>query len=341
MLARLAPLALLAACAAGGPDDGAGPDGDTGPPGDDTPTGQWPPGAAVCATADPDQGVIPAVEPTMTTFEGFDTVWSIPEGARGLMFYFIGGSSVGEAVGPEQLAFQELLLTAGVGWVATSRTEPGGSAKWNMQEDRVAQNEDLARLSRLRDHLLGEFGLPASTPIVSSGFSDGGAMSLFFARVMADEGWPVAVVLPHNAGSQDPPSIPTFFSASEHDEALVRNAATNMHAEFEGRGVRTALRLAEERAVTPPSLRRVASWDDEKTQEVFDDLVAFGLIDGDGARLVDESQMDGALRGWSGDTLITGAAMGESRVRVLWATHRYNGLYSGEECAFAMEALGF
>lgn len=333
-------LPLLVACQGGGPDgDGADAGTDAGTDGG-TFVGQWPPGGPICATADPDLAVVAAVEPVQTTFEGFDTVYSIPEGARGLMFYFLGGNSVTEAVGPEQTAFAELLLQAGIGWVATSRTEPGDS-KWNLQEPRVAQNEDLARLSRLRDFLLAEHGLPESTPIVSTGFSDGAAMSMFFAQVMADEGWPVQVVLPHNPGSRLSLSIPAFIQYSENDLSSVKGAAPAQYDEMQQAGVPSELRLAEERPVTAPSLRRVATWDDQKTQEVVADLVAYGLIDAAGNRLVTEDQIDGALRAWNSDTTINGSAFGEVRLRVLWATHRYTALHAADECQFVMDTLGF
>ena len=72
---------------------------------------------------------------------------------------------------------------------------------------------------------------------------------------------------------------------------------------------------------------------------MFDDMVQHGLIDRNGNRLVADRNINSALREWQRTSDERGVAKGVARVRILWATHRYNGFAAEEECNFVLDQL--
>ncbi|MEQ1504047.1 MAG: hypothetical protein ABMB14_17525 [Myxococcota bacterium] len=323
--------------------DGAGTGDDDDGTGDGNPTTAPPIELGDrCADPGPDAPVVPRIEPTASTFEGFDVETYLPDGLRGVVFYFYGGDTVVEWNGYEQTAFANQMYDAGVGFVVTDRTVPGNGAQWDDHTLPIDANDDLARLERLRQHLIDTTPLEADTPIVSAGFSDGAAFSVFFATVMQQRGWPITVLLVHNsgAGGTDLPDVPIWTTAAAHDEGGTRAGAEQIADEQRKRGFDATFTLVEERTLTPDVFLRNPEWDDEKTAEVWADIVGLGLIDDSGARLPSDAELEPALSAYGKNSTFRGSAIVESRIRVAWATHRYSALYTADECAFALDALG-
>lgn len=334
-------LLLLAACHPQGAGRGDAADAPTdAPPSDDDDTTLLP--GERCADPGPDAPVVWRAPPTEGEFEGFNLLTYIPEDPRGVVFFFYGGDSVSEWVGYEQGAFANLMADAGVGYVVTDRSEPGGGAQWDDSTLPLAENADLARLARLRDSLIETTPLTESTPVISSGFSDGGAFSIFFARVMTDEGWPIAALLPHSAGGATLPlpDVPVWATANEHDDPNVQANGPALVEDMAAAGNPAVYVFTEERPLTPEVFLRNPEWDPKKADEVFADLVAFELIDTDGNRAIEDSEIESKLERYGKKSEMRGASIAENRVRVVWATHRFSAVNVVSECDFVLDALG-
>ena len=63
------------------------------------------------------------------------------------------------------------------------------------------------------------------------------------------------------------------------------------------------------------------------------------LIDAAGARRVPDAALDAALGAWGATSELRAIATFESRMRVVWATHRYNAHDAAAECEFVLAAL--
>lgn len=324
------------ACHAGSPGDDAA--ADTGIAID--PIG---PIVARCADEGPDAPVEPRILPVPSTFEDAPLEVYLPDGLRGVVFYFYGSDEVTEWNGPEQTAFANQMFDAGIGYVAYSKADARRGASWDKGSTDFGQNEDLARLERLRTELVATTALNDDTPILSVGFSDGAAFSVFFATQMSQQrGWPIAAVLVHNssAGGVDLPDMPIWATASSFDDDFVRSGAEELAADQTARGFPASFTLVAERPITPEVLLRHAEWDAKKADEMHQDLVDFGLVDAAGTRLVDPADIEQALAAYVDQSLARGVAVSAERARVVWATHRYSALYTKDECEFALSALG-
>ena len=87
-------------------------------------------------------------------------------------------------------------------------------------------------------------------------------------------------------------------------------------------------------------MRVGGSYDAETSQGVFDELVDFGFIDGDGNRLVDIDDAEGAFSYYETNATVGhGPAKVVGQLRVVWHMHRFNAQLNGDECAFLMDAI--
>lgn len=326
--------AALGGCSGGGDPDpfGTGPDGTAGDDDDDVVA---PTAALACADAGPDAPVIPSYTMTVTTFEGYDTVYWFPSSPRAVVWYFHGGEKVTEINDMEQTAFLNHMAAANIGFLITAKD----GHDWDTNAPADA-NEEMPRLERLRDSLIADGKFDADTPIVTLGFSDGGAMSSHFAAHMDEErGWPIAAALIHSSGGGDVPSVPVWMTIQENDKADISGSAQRKVDDSIALGNDTRFEVSPERTTTPELFLRRAQWDLTDAQEAFDDAVAGGIIDAQGARLVPDDVMDQALDQYENDSLMVGAANVTARLHVTWALHRFSAWYAEEECTFALAAL--
>jgi hypothetical protein len=296
--------------------------------------------ASRCADPGPDAPVVARVDPPPTYFEDDPVQWYLPEGLRAVTFYFYGGDAITEWTGLEQTAFANQLADAGIGWIAYTKAASGRGGSWDTSPD-LGANADIQRLQRLRDELIATTPLRDDTPILSSGFSDGAAMSVSFASAAEDLGWPIVAVLAHNSGAptSELPDVPLWVTSSDNDLPNTRVAAEALAEEQAYRGFEAVYRRVVERRVTPEVFLRHPEWDPAKADELFQQAVDFGLVDDAGERLVPDDQIDAVLDAYTTSGL-PGAAIGAARVRVVWATHRYSAVHTVEECEFALSALG-
>lgn len=318
---------------------------DAGPAASDSDSGGPPlgPVTARCEDPGPDAPVVPRVLPEVSSFEGAGLQVYLPEDLRAVVIYFYGGDDLNEWNGDEQTAFANQMVDAGIGWITYSKANTGRGESWNNDDPDFSTNADLGRLERLWAELVATTPLAADTPIVSVGFSDGAAFSVFFAaETQRQLGWPISSVLVHNssAGGVALPDAPMWVTASDFDDPGVLSGAERLAEEQAERGFPSAFRRVSERPITPEVFLRHAEWDLTKASEMHADMVGFGLVDAAGTRLVAPSDIERALGAWSDQSLERAVEVATARTRVVWATHRYSAMYTQEECVFVLGALG-
>lgn len=338
-------LLLPAVACKGGEADAKGDDDDTvGDDDDDTVGGDdddttppWPDACAGVGPDAPNPGPVPGPE-VATTFEGYETYVWVPDHARGLAIYFHGGATSDEVTQTEQAVLFSLLYTEGIGVVATQRTAPGAGDQWETTRD-LARNEDASRIARLLDQVRADHDLPTNLPLATVGFSDGAMMSLAMAAIASDEGWPIVAALPHS-GAFDPRlagPVPTLLlqpvndTAGQFPDQIVRDLSAD--------GIRAERLDQPERLAVAEAFLRNGYWDLDQAQAAVDDLVSVGMIDAGGARLVSDANLERALDLYGANSTFEGVVLAESRMRVLWATHRFSAYNAEDECRFLLDQL--
>jgi hypothetical protein len=302
---------------------------------DDDDDAPWPNTCTSVGPDAPNPGPVPD-EDVAGTFEGFATYVWIPEHTRGLVVYLHGGADVAEIAQTEPAFLFTFLYTEGFGLVATQRTGPGPEAMWDTTPS-IDRNADAARIERLLAQVRADHGLPDDVPIVTAGFSDGAIGAMALARIGVDEGWPVVASLVHSgAYSTQGSTVPTLLLTGENDNPQSPQQVVD---QLTRQGVRAEWIEQPERLAEPETFLRNPSWDLAKGQEAVDDLVALGMIDASGARLVPDANLDQALRLYGENSTFMGATLTEARLRVLWATHRVSAYSADEECRFILDSL--
>ncbi len=293
-----------------------------------------------CDDPGPDAPVVQISPFEQMDFQGFPVVYTVPEDPVGVVFYFIGGADLSELQNHEQIAMLwNLLWSEGFGIVATMRTDPGAGGRWDWNSA-WAQNADAQRLHGLRDHLIATTPLEDTTPVALTGFSDGTGMVLAYEAELRTHGWPIFAVTAHNgAFGVDPPRVPTLFLYGENDSAQAVSGLDFLLRQMDRDGTHHEEVELPERVATPEVFLRHADWDQEKAEEVFDDLVAHGLIDAQGRRQVPDADMESALDDYSRQSAIPGAAIASTRMHVVWAMHRYSAFEAERECNFVLDQL--
>src|SRR5262245_45103213 len=168
--------------------------------------------------------VVPNVVYQHSTFEGFPVISYVPENPRGLVFVFHGTG--GSADFAEKLNTVDVLNTyvaAGYGFASTSSTERTGDMRWDAFDPSLTTNPDLARLLRLRDHLIATAGVTDTTPLFGIGHSNGSRFVTLWGQTWSDAGLPVRAIWA-SAGRIAQPvtsagglTVPTFFTAAAND----------------------------------------------------------------------------------------------------------------------------
>jgi hypothetical protein len=319
--------------AVGDDDDTVGDDDDT--VGDDDDDAPWPNACVSIGPDAPNSGPLPDAD-VVSTFEGFETYVWLPERPRGLMVYFHGGATSDEVAQVEQAALFSMLHTEGFGVVATQRTLPGAGDSWDITRD-LARNEDAARIERLLAKVRADNGLPESLPLATIGFSDGAIMSMAMAAIASDEGWPIIASFVHSGAYQNVAGpVPTMLFQPVNDPGQFPDPIVR---DLQDAGIRAEIVEQPERLAVAEAFLRNGFWDLEQAQLAVDDLVAVGMVDANGARLVADQNIEQAINLYGANSTFEGVLLAETRMRVLWATHRFSAYSAEEECRFLLDSL--
>ncbi|MCA9492839.1 MAG: hypothetical protein KC621_23065 [Myxococcales bacterium] len=293
-------------------------------------------GAPYCDDPGPDEKVNHLILPTTTTFENKAMRYFVPSNPQGIIFYFNGGSNAMQDVdGDEQWAFLWNLMGAYEHYaiVATERTAPGGGASWDATTA-PNNNADMNRIDRLRDWMIANTAVTANTPTVLVGFSDGGIFATSFGyHADVHYNWPMKAVISNNAAArQTVPTVATQFWIAEHDDPAATGDIANMVADLQAAGTPVERVDYNERIAGEDFIMRKDWVSLDHSIETFDDLVASGILTAGGARNVPVNQIDTALSDWSANTAVGGSDVAVSRLKVMWATHRYSAFDANRMC---------
>ena len=286
------------------------------------------------------QPVLPRVPYDELEFEGYPVRTLIPPAPIGLLYTFHGsGGSVATATQIEYTEIYNLLYDAGIGVVITESTQREPTAEWDTFPADALRNEDWPRLASLRDYLIDTTGVTSGTPIFGLGFSNGGNFTATFGEIALDEGWPFVGMAIHNSSPFGAPRVAGWWTTNVNDDKGTPASVRSAYLSHAATGSPSEYRLAEEFPIHPMYFRKVPGTDHQFSQDIFDDLVAFGMLDADGNRLPPVDEMDGAFRSWVRETTIAGPERFTARIRPAWGDHRVSSSYAEEEVAFLLGAL--
>ena len=248
---------------------------------------------AMAAVAVSGCAVTPSVPFNRTTFEGFDVISYVPEQPRGLVFMFHGtNGSANFAEKVESVDVLNRLIASGYGFVSTSSTERTGDQRWDVANASLTGNPDLARLRRLHQHLVDTTGVASTTPLVGIGMSNGSRFVTLWGETFKDGGYPVKAIWASQgriANPVDGPgelTVPTVFSTAENDFTsppgpIIVNFDATRRA-----GTPTELYVSRERNLGWARFMRIPGIDQDEARQIYFSLVATGVWDGDGKRVV-------------------------------------------------------
>lgn len=261
-------------------------------------------------------------------FEDRAARWYLPPDPKGLVVFFHGSDGNVSIVSHiEVVAFLNEMILAGVGFVATDGSSPAGD--WTA--------DDLARTGRLYEELVATTDLDPNDALFASGFSAGGAATGDFAALALDRGWPLKAVNPNQANCWTcrDLGVPTVWVLNDNDP---HPEAYEHRGDLRDDGVAAEIHEVHEQVLDGSSFLKHPSMTAERSQGVFDDLVAKELIGPDGVRIVPDDQADQYCNwyGANGESYIPDLRAEE--LRVLWALHRFAGEHSRQVRDFFLDA---
>jgi hypothetical protein len=281
--------------------------------------------------------VVPRVDFEFNEFEGYPLLMHVPDTPRGVVFIFHGsGGEIGFLTAVHYMRTWNLYTDAGFAVVATESTNRE-QGTWSDTVGDVASNPDMARLVRLRDHLLETTPLQEESPVYGWGFSNGGGFLDAFAWMGEQEGWPMAGLMIHNSALGSDVELPVLITSAEND--AITNLAEQTYEAHEATGWPAEWWENKERPWTREDMQIHPAYDATDSEAVFEDLVGFGFIDADGNRLLDLNELESSMNYYSRNSALPGPDRVTPLLRVIWATHRPTSEFACEEVAFIKRHL--
>ena len=244
---------------------------------------------AACVTP-----ITPKPPPTHSTFEGFDVISYVPEHPKGLVYLFHGSNGSADMVTKvDPVDVTNRLVADGYGYVATSSTERTGNKRWLQSDPSLTTNPDLARLTRLQQHLVDTTGVTSSTPLVGIGMSNGARFVTLWGQTWKDAGYPVKAIWASHGRIASPIAtltVPTIFSTSENDFTSPTGPIVADYARTTNAGTPTRLYVSKETPLTAPRFQRIPGIDQSEANAIVAALKKTGVWNRDGQRVVPDIQ---------------------------------------------------
>lgn len=244
---------------------------------------------AACVTP-----ITPKPPPTRTTFEGFDVISYVPAHPKGLVYLFHGtGGSADFATKVDTVDVLNRFVADGYGYVSTSSTERTGDKRWLQSDPSLTTNPDLARLTRLQQHLVDTTDVTTSTPLVGIGMSNGARFVTLWGQTWKDAGYPVKAIWA-SAGRIAAPvatlTVPTIFSTTANDFTVPPNQIVTDYARTTNAGTPTRFFNSMETPLTAPRFMRIPGIDLDEANEIVAALQKTGVWNAQGQRVVSDVQ---------------------------------------------------
>jgi hypothetical protein len=236
--------------------------------------------------------VTPVVEFQHSTFEGFDVISYVPEHPRGIVYVFHGTN--GSAKFAERVETTDVLnrlILRGYGFVSTSSTERTGDQRWNAADLSLSTNPDLARLARLRAHLVATTPVEANTPLVGVGMSNGARFVTLWGQAFKNAGYPVKAIWASHGRTAAPfagagqLTVPVVFSTSENDFTVPPGGVVGSYLTAHNAGTPSEIYVSRERKLNAAQYERIPGIDPSEAKQIFFTLVSTGVWDGQGDRV--------------------------------------------------------
>jgi hypothetical protein len=241
--------------------------------------------------------VTPSVTFQHSTFEGFPVISYVPEHPRGMVYVFHGSNgSAGFAERVETVDVLNMLIARGYGFVSTSSTERTGDKRWDVFNTSLQSNPDLARLGRLQANLVATTPLEAGTPLVGIGMSNGARFVTLWGQSWKVAGYPVKAIWASH-GNAAPSvegagklTVPTVFSTASHDFTVPPLQVIADYNTAHDSGTPSELYISQERRLNTDQYLRIPGIDSGEAKAIFNALVATGVWNAQGDRIVSDIQ---------------------------------------------------
>jgi hypothetical protein len=247
-------------------------------------------GLAACVTP-----VTPSVTFEYSTFEGFPVISYVPEHPVAVLYVFHGSNGSADfAEKVETTAVLNSFIARGYGFVSTSSTERTGDKRWDQGNPSLTTNPDLARLTRLQDHLVATTALEASTPLFGIGMSNGARFVTLWGQTWRDAGYPVAAIWASMGRIADPVTaaggltVPTAFTTAINDFTSPPGPILASYAATVAKGTPTAFYVSQERTLSALQYLRIPGVDTSEANAIVQALIATGVWNASGQRIVSD-----------------------------------------------------
>lgn len=256
----------------------------------------------------------------------------MPANPRGVLFFFHGTNGNVSIVNHlEPVAFLNLMILEGIGFISTdSGDQPAG--KW--------VDGDVERVGRLYQHVIDTTELEASDAMFTVGFSGGGNMAGDMAEYAQQQGWPIKAVNPNQSSCYGCAGLglPTVWVLNENDTGPAQ-FAKEAFDDVKASGTAAEMYENKEVVLDGESFLKHPDMTPERSQRVFDDLVAKELIAADGTRLVPDAEADQWCTWYANNGEAFGPEGRAEELRVLWALHRYHAGHAYEVRDFLLKHM--
>lgn len=287
--------------------------------------------------------VEPVVPFATLTFEGRQVVAHIPSDPAGLVFVFHG--SGGDATLVENVEVTDILnrlLLAGVGFVAVdSDNRSNGVFNANAAP---ASNGDWQRLASMRDFLISDGQITATTPIFGWGYSAGGYFAGYFAHAALEAGWPMRGLSLHQATGRsghfgDAPDVPIVFLPAQNDASVDPASVVDKYEDHLAAGHEGKLLWHRPRCLVPTRFARSPFIAVPRSEALYAQAVDLGLVQADGCADYGPTEVDAAVDGFADRPDVTPTKPVRAVLSVVFATHAVNGEHAAAEAAYLVQQL--
>lgn len=272
------------------------------------------------------------------TFEDRAVVSYLPEDPEGVLFVFHGtGGDASVAESTEMVAVLNAMIAEGIGFVAVSAADqPRG-----VFDDAAspASNEDWQHTVALREQLLAEERITASTPVHALGYSGGGGFASYVGHAGLAAGWPMGGLDIMHSGAQSRkygglPALPVVATGAVHDELVEADVVRRLVERHVDDGEQGLFLLHDEQPLAPTRFARTPFINERRSRELVGIALREGFIDEAGLRTFPAAEIEAQIEVFANRPDTDPDKPIRAVLGVVFATHAINGEHAVREAAF-------
>ncbi|MBX3482971.1 hypothetical protein [Phenylobacterium sp.] len=295
---------------------------------------------------------LPAPPAASETIEGRPTLRHVPKGAKGIVYFFHGtGGSEAFASRTHSRRLLSELIRAGYGYLSAPSLDRTDVKRWNISSLDPAANPDVAYMLAVHKALIARGEITATTPVFTTGMSNGGAFANLFAVAAKAQGLPVRAVadymgpFPAPMRQGDPKALPpTLLILSQNDGLVSAELTGRVAGQLKAGGADIEVHLNAEKRACPATFALVPGMSAAQRETLVKaTLPAAGVADANGVRTIfrdrpvigREEMAQLATRLPAG---AEGRAIQEALI-IAWAGHQMRSDYAKRQVEFFDQAL--